>query len=283
MSAAGQGEIVTLQLGHLANHVGAHFWNTQAAQFVYDPAAPASDINHDILHRRGTSVHGTVETFTPRLLVFDLKGSFGPLAAENALYRALDPSSSQPRNGQNHHATWAGSQQVVRAEPAKTNAFLQSLDEQVTEDDQDQQEQRQDNGSAHPEDTEKRTVFDLDNDVDVWADYLGVYYHPRSLCPITEYLHGASPEFAFDLYPQGTELLHPQGDNVSKKKIFFFFNKTFEITQYELYYEDRLRHFVEECDHLQVRRACLKVYLFYLSIQRLSISSRRRLWTVSGV
>ena len=40
MSARGGGEILTLQLGHYANHVGAHLWNAQEALFHYDPTAP---------------------------------------------------------------------------------------------------------------------------------------------------------------------------------------------------------------------------------------------------
>ena len=51
--------IITLQLGHYANHVGAHFWNTQEASFVYPGeggADPDLEINHGVLFREGRQV-----------------------------------------------------------------------------------------------------------------------------------------------------------------------------------------------------------------------------------
>ncbi len=35
-------EIVTLQIGHYANHVGTHFWNAQEALFDYSPSPRVS-------------------------------------------------------------------------------------------------------------------------------------------------------------------------------------------------------------------------------------------------
>ena len=56
--------IVTATLGPLANHVGAHFWNLQEAQF--DEAD--GPVDHDVLYRRGLDRRGH-ETFLPRVLV----------------------------------------------------------------------------------------------------------------------------------------------------------------------------------------------------------------------
>jgi hypothetical protein len=66
-------EIVTLQLGQAANYVGTHFWNAQEAYFTYDDAAAPSPVDHNIHFRTGVGADGT-ETFTPRALIYDLKG-----------------------------------------------------------------------------------------------------------------------------------------------------------------------------------------------------------------
>ena len=60
--------IITLQLGHYANHVGAHFWNTQEAGFVYpdgDKTSPAElEVNHGVLFREGRTRRGEVVQHT---------------------------------------------------------------------------------------------------------------------------------------------------------------------------------------------------------------------------
>lgn len=50
-------EIITLQFGHYANFVGAHWWNTQEAGFQYTSQENIpSEINHDVLYREGLTV-----------------------------------------------------------------------------------------------------------------------------------------------------------------------------------------------------------------------------------
>lgn len=46
-------------------------------------------MDHDIHWRTGLSPKGE-ETFTPRCIIYDLKGSFGPLPKVNSLYEASD-------------------------------------------------------------------------------------------------------------------------------------------------------------------------------------------------
>lgn len=59
-------EILTLQLGHYSNFVGAHLWNLQEFSFDYNSERP-SEINHDVLFREGVTykVLGTI----PRISV----------------------------------------------------------------------------------------------------------------------------------------------------------------------------------------------------------------------
>lgn len=111
-------EILTLQLGHRANHVATHFWNiqvpipphrssslnpplphpilpfmsladsinsSQESYFTYDATAAPSPVNHDIHFRPGIGANGE-DTFTPRTLIYDLKGGFGGLRKWGGLY-----------------------------------------------------------------------------------------------------------------------------------------------------------------------------------------------------
>jgi hypothetical protein len=48
-------------------------------------------VDHDIHFRSGIGADG-VETFTPRTLIYDLKGGFGSLRKINALYELEEPT-----------------------------------------------------------------------------------------------------------------------------------------------------------------------------------------------
>lgn len=83
-------EILTVQLGHRANHVCTHFWNVQENYFTYPSSAGSIDsdsqqqhdndnispVDHDIHWRAGIGLAGE-DTYTPRTLIYDLKGGFG--------------------------------------------------------------------------------------------------------------------------------------------------------------------------------------------------------------
>ncbi|KAG8146895.1 putative Misato 1-like protein [Naja naja] len=75
--SSGVREVVTLQLGHYAGSVGAHWWGLQ----------------HDVLFRTGRTMQGC-ETFTPRLILMDLKESLATLKQEGYLYE--DPQKNIP-------------------------------------------------------------------------------------------------------------------------------------------------------------------------------------------
>uniref|UniRef100_A0A8D2JB05 Misato mitochondrial distribution and morphology regulator 1 n=1 Tax=Varanus komodoensis TaxID=61221 RepID=A0A8D2JB05_VARKO len=76
---SGVREAVTLQLGHYAGGVGAHWWGLQVdagrAAWGQDGGKGESQgIHHDVLFRTGKTLQGQ-ETYTPRLILMDLKGS----------------------------------------------------------------------------------------------------------------------------------------------------------------------------------------------------------------
>ena len=47
-------EIIYIQAGPLANHIGTHFWNTQQCYFSYDDGDEVL-VDHDVSFREGLS------------------------------------------------------------------------------------------------------------------------------------------------------------------------------------------------------------------------------------
>ena len=58
---------------------------SQESYFTYDPSTPLSPVDHDIHFRPGVNAKGE-ETYTPRTLIYDLKGGFGGLRKWGGLY-----------------------------------------------------------------------------------------------------------------------------------------------------------------------------------------------------
>jgi hypothetical protein len=87
-------EIITIQLGHRANYLATHFWNTQESYFTYDATQAPSPIDHDVHFRPGLGLRGE-ETFTPRTLIYDLKSAFGSMRKGAGLYDEVDDAMSQ--------------------------------------------------------------------------------------------------------------------------------------------------------------------------------------------
>nr|XP_054754974.1 protein misato homolog 1-like [Lytechinus pictus] len=230
-------EIITLQCGHYANFVGTHLWNIQESTFSYEKC-PAQiipkEINNDVLFREGRTLQGE-ETYTPRLVCLDLKGSLNTLRAEGILY---DLKAEEDVH-------WGGDITLHKSSPAHKNQFLADLEAQDeyylqgeprVEDDEDNLStpdmDTSEVNADDPKDDDPPSLkhYHLDDDVHVWSDYLRSHLHPKSVSIIKEYSHDSSVG-GFDLFTQG--------QNVFSRK-----DVSDEI-------EDRIHFFVEECDHLQ--------------------------------
>ncbi|EXJ93922.1 hypothetical protein A1O1_02315 [Capronia coronata CBS 617.96] len=148
-------EIVTVQLGQKSNYLATHFWNTQESYFTYsENEEPVVD--HDVHFRPGLGADGS-ETFTPRTVIYDLKGGFGTMRRFNALY------DTQQQSGQPVQGLWDG-EISTQQEPA-----------------------------IEPVDYQRKLELGLptpqvqDSDVRYWSDFNRVYYHPRSIVQLHEY------------------------------------------------------------------------------------------------
>ncbi|KAF2624888.1 protein DML1 [Macroventuria anomochaeta] len=149
-------EIVTLQFGSQSNYLGTHFWNTQESYFTYPPE-PESAVDHDIHFRAGVAPDGS-DTFTPRALIYDLKGAFGSMRKINALYEAEDDRSILDQTG-----VWPSKPIVQRAQPIPQSTYQQHLD-----------------AGLEPPQLSTSTVK-------YWSDYSRVYYHPKSIVQLSEF------------------------------------------------------------------------------------------------
>ena len=116
--------IITLQLGHYSNYVGAHFWNIQEAGFVFDNSVQL-DVDHSVLFREGRTQRDEV-TFTPRLVSVDLKGALGSLPVFGDLYDDVHQDLDKLESG----LSWDGDVQVKKEEGARKNEYLRYLDRQ---------------------------------------------------------------------------------------------------------------------------------------------------------
>lgn len=224
--------IITLQLGHYANHVGAHFWNTQEACFVYPEEGNFNpdelEINHGVLFREGRTRLGEV-TFTPRMVSVDLKNALGSMPVHGDLYeRPLrDPDQLEKLQG---GVNWSGDVQMRVDDKEVRNNFLQSLDQQ------EQPSTAQDFVGGEEGDKGQvatncslKEQLDLEGQVRVWSDFLRTRYHPRTNVVVQDYQHGDFTVNPFDTFGLG----YNAGNDLLE-----------EI-------EDRVRYFAEEADSLR--------------------------------
>lgn len=197
-------EILTLQFGHYANFVGAHWWNSQELSFEYNANKP-STINHDILFREGLTPNGEV-TFTPRLLLSDLKGSLKSLPKYGNLYGEASPEEADP--------LWFKPAEVEADPEIPKNEFQQAIES---------------TSEGAPQVIDTRTAENLQ--VDVWSDILYTRYHPRTVNIVNDYEHG-NLDNDFVAFPMGC--------------------KIWKTVDYEDEFADKIRMYIEECDHFQV-------------------------------
>ncbi|XP_065185260.1 protein misato homolog 1-like [Sycon ciliatum] len=233
-------EVITLQVGHYANFVGAHWWNMQEGSFGRRQPGFEKEINHDRFFHTGCTSKGE-ETYTPRMVFMDLKGSLRHLRRDGTLYESGDTDVAQVAS------VWQGSvNQEVTSASAK-NQFLSDLD---AADAAYMQQQTGVASAGIPSATTPASTtataaaavaqqsdvpmpdryYDLDDTVEVWSDYLRPHLHPRSACAINRFTH-CSDSDPFDVYSMGLDVMQ----DISMADQF----------------EDQVRFFAEACDRLQ--------------------------------
>lgn len=150
-------EIISLQFGNYSNFVGAHFWNLQEQSFDYTGAAGGAEVNHDILYREGKTAKGEL-TYTPRLLLADLKGSLNTLPEQGGL----------PEEVAEDILPWDNVEEILEPVQQK-NEYLQDIDK---------------DGPS----TVETKDYNFDN-AKSWTDFLYPRLHSRSLNIVRDYQH----------------------------------------------------------------------------------------------
>ncbi|XP_063482860.1 protein misato homolog 1 isoform X3 [Symphalangus syndactylus] len=225
--AGGAREVLTLQLGHFAGFVGAHWWNQQDAALgrATDAKEPPGELCPDVLYRTGRTLHGQ-ETYTPRLILMDLKGSLSSLQEGGGLYRDKQLDAA---------IAWQGKLTTHKEELYPKNPYLQDFlsAEGVLSSDGVWRVKSIPNGKGSPSLTTATTpkpLIPTEGSIRVWSDFLRVHLHPRSICMIQKYNHDGEA---------GRLEAFGQGESVLKEP------------KYQEELEDRLHFYVEECDYLQ--------------------------------
>ncbi|XP_037357101.1 protein misato homolog 1 isoform X1 [Talpa occidentalis] len=224
--AGGAREVLTLQLGHFSGFVGAHWWNQQDAALggPTDAKEPPGELCPDVLYRTGRTLHGQ-ETYTPRLILMDLKGSLSSLKQEGGLYRDKQLDAA---------IAWQGKLTTHKEELYPRNPYLQDLlsAEGVLSSDGIWRVKSIPNGKGPPPRTAAtlKPLIPMEGSIRVWSDFLRVHLHPRSICMIQKYNHDGEA---------GRLEAFGQGESILKDP------------KYLEELEDRLHFYVEECDFLQ--------------------------------
>ncbi|EHA99573.1 misato-like protein 1 [Heterocephalus glaber] len=225
--AGGPREVLTLQFGHFAGFVGAHWWNQQDAALgrATDGAEPPGELCPDVLYRTGRTLHGQ-ETYTPRLILMDLKGSLSSLKEEGGLYRDKQLDAA---------IAWQGKLTTHKEEEVyPKNPYLQDFQnaEGVLSNGVWRVKSIP-NGKGPPPVTsapKPKPLVPAASSIRVWSDFLRVHLHPRSICLIHKYNHDGET---------GRLEAFGQGESILKEP------------RYLEELEDRLHFYVEECDYLQ--------------------------------
>ena len=227
--------LITIQCGNYSNYIGSHFWNLQESGFVYKDnsvgggsfssrAEELLEIDNDVLYREGITLDREL-TYTPRVIVVDLKGSLGTLPESGELY---DKISIPKEDTLSLH--WSGAHQVFREEPFQKNEFLSDLEKGTDNALSEKEVEEVSSENEKSEDGSEEKLYNLEESVSCWSDYLGARYHPRSVLLCQSYQH-ENPTHPFDAWGLGREVW---ADSSGLGETM----------------EDRIRHYAEECDNL---------------------------------
>ncbi|EMP28002.1 28S ribosomal protein S29 [Chelonia mydas] len=169
---------ISCGLVRLSNDKYFSQWDQDAA-WCRDSEAPGREICPDVLHRAGRTL-GRQETYTPRLILMDLKASLNSLKEEGCLYGDMKRDTS---------VAWEARPLMETSVPElflSVKVYVSQLPKQLHVSQKGHQ---------------------LEGSVQVWSDYLRVHLHPRSIFMIRQYNYdGESSQL--EAFGQGESLLH---------------------------------------------------------------------------
>lgn len=204
-------EIIHLSLSSRSNHIHSHFYNAQESYFVYDDTqVKDSNVDPSILFQQGKG-------YTPRGVLWDMKGGFGSLATYSGPYTPEIKHTEQcEKNDFDSSLIWGQQGQVEMHEKAIERSQYQiNLDQ----------------GKPLPKLNAANTTY--------WSDYLNSSLHPRSLQSLSNW------EYDPVAYPNG---------RLRGQSSITFMSHDAGIEEYKSlnddkeYLETTFRPFLENCD-----------------------------------
>lgn len=226
-------EIIHLSHSAQANHLTTHFYNAQNSYFAYSDAdiGSRSFVDPSVHFRQGLGTDQKTKTFTPRTIIWDMRGGFGSLKKSNPLY-----NYEGQEEGDSEIDLWSTGSAKLTSSSANTNSTIKQ--EPVP---QSEYQQALDSGKANA------LMLDPSN-TKYWSDYVNIYYNPK------QSFH-TLPNWVYD--PDTAPLGQVRGETGPKAQKFLSFStgtnefKEANALGYDLtYIEDTLRPFIEECDNL---------------------------------
>ena len=158
-------------------------------------------------------------------------------------------SSAISLNKSDSSSVWAGEIKVEKEKERQKNDFLRHLEEEDSNlqsirkkqkgeknctilDDQDKDvceyEEKEAYQSTKQSYEQYKKIYDLDNQVNTWSDYLSARFHPQTNVVVEDYIHGDLRTRPFDVYGLGYN-----HDNLIEN------------------IEDHIRFYAEEADYLR--------------------------------
>ncbi|KAJ0797440.1 putative misato Segment II tubulin-like domain, DML1/Misato, tubulin domain-containing protein [Helianthus annuus] len=206
-------ELVTFQAGSYANFIGSHFWNFQDEMLglFEDPQAHLVFKNQN-LDMDVLYRNGETQQGIPTYTPRLISVDFQGSLGSMSSHGTLYNHNPSPSSGV---ATWTGNVSTQASEPHKKNLFLQRLYDEGHE-------------INESEILDTDVVKSLEDGVQYWTDFSKVHYHPQSLFKLNGLWMDPKE---FNNYGIGRNTVSEglQGDEIN----------------------ERLRFFMEECDHVQ--------------------------------
>lgn len=192
-------EVVTVQLGNLANYVGAHYWNIEDELSVFaddetSRAAAGLEIDPHVSFMRLASGR-----YVPRAVMVDFQGTLGSMSEQGTMH--VEPVQAAAGS-----AAWDGRVQRVEQEREEKNEFLRELEEEDLrlgakrggageEAAASSAEQRGRGQRAKPPSLDRRVRF--------WTDFLKTHLSERNIALMPGCHHEVTQ---FDQFGHGRQL-----------------------------------------------------------------------------
>ncbi|VVT46227.1 uncharacterized protein SAPINGB_P001109 [Magnusiomyces paraingens] len=229
-------EIIHLSHSTQANHLTTHFYNAQNSYFAYNDSdiGTRSFVEPSVLFRQGLGTDHKTQTFTPRAIIWDMRGGFGAMKKSNPIYNYEKVEMNY--GVADEFDLWSAESKKLTLDTINKDSTIKQEKIPLSE-----YQQALDLGRAN------HSMLNTEN-TKYWSDYLNIYYNPRlsfHTLPNWEYNPDTAPlgQVRGETGPEARKFLsYDTGVNEFKEVNSMGLDGT--------YIEDTLRPFIEEADNL---------------------------------